>query len=122
MARNDRIRMPVRIATGSPHENGAFEGGGGCERSANVRADEWASSAQLTKSLVQRGGRGHDLNDRLEPRGLRAAPGVQVPGRSAPRIVLHAHARREGHRLFLVAPDVELVDRRFLVDQLALLL
>src|SRR5918993_3070882 len=68
------------------------------------------------------GGCGDDLDDGPEPRGLRAALRIEIAGGSAPRIVLDRHARREGHRLFSEAADVELMDARRLVDQLAPLL
>ena len=63
----------------------------------------------------------HDLNDRLEARRLaRRASGSGSPA-TAPRVVLHRHARRKRHRLFPEAADVEHVDRRLLVDELAAL-
>src|SRR3982751_3322468 len=76
----------------------------------------------LAIRLVQRRAVRNDLDDGLESGRLLAAFRVQVSGRPTPRVILDRHARRERHRLFLEAADVELVDRGLLVDQLALLL
>ena len=64
----------------------------------------------------------HDLNDGREPGRLAAGLRVRIALRDLRLVVLDRHARRKRHRLFAEPADVELVRRRRVEDQLALLL
>ena len=85
-------------------------------RRGNRRADD---PTDVTRSS---GRNRHDLNDRRKARRLAAGLGVRVALRHLRLEVLDRHARRKRHRLLAEPADVELVRRRRVEDELALLL
>ena len=81
-------------------------------------AAAYPENAEVQAFVASHHGIRNDLDDGLEPGRLLAAVGVEIPGRAAPGVVLHRHARRERHRVFPEFPEVELMDRGPLVDEL----